>query len=194
MFFFAGLCASGSHWGVRPSLQEGKMTFFIETSRQGCSPSPDVFLLMARAGVQCGPARIPLCLEQRGSHFSHSQARQSPLPELPGPQGQCSHQTGTKTGLDCHWILLNVSWIYEGNELDPWEPGFLLSCITGALKVRDIAGREKVPECRAGELLFAFLPCLSVLLIYRIICLYSHSNLLYKWEKSGMDISHWHVC
>lgn len=183
------------------------MTFFIKTCRQGCSPSPDVFLLMARAGVQCGPAKIPPCLEQRGSHFSHCQARQRALCQsYLGPRESASHQTGTKTGLNCHSIhsiLLNVSWIYGENELDPLEPGFPLSCIPGAPKVRDIAGREKVPECSAAELLFAFLPCLAVLLINRVICLYSYSNcicpysynnFLYKWEKSGMDISYLHMC
>lgn len=196
-FSLADLCASGSHWGVRHSLQEGKMTFCIKTCRQGCSPSPDVFLLMARAGGQGGPARIPQCLEQRGSHFSHCQARQRALCQSylgQGPRESASHQTGTKTGLNCHSILLNVSWICEGNELDPWEPGFPLSCITGALKVRDMAGREKGPECSAEELLFAFLPSLAVLLINRIICLYSYSNFLYKWGKSRMDVSYLHVC
>lgn len=135
-----------------------------------------------------GTERIPL--------FTLSGKTESPLSELPGPgpQGECQ-----PLDRDKNWLKLSFCppkcqldlWREWAGPLGAWLPLELHHrCSEG----RDIAGREGVPECSAGELLFAFPPCLAVLLINGIICLCSYSDFLHKWEKSGMDISCLPVC
>jgi len=63
------------------------------------------FLLMTKAGVWCGPAKIPQCLEQKDSLFSHCHARlRAPRLELPGPgpQGECK-----SLGRERSWLKLS---------------------------------------------------------------------------------------
>lgn len=76
-FSFADLCASGSHWCVRHSLQEGRVTFFVQTCRQGCSP---ILCVSADGKGWCPLWPCKDCsVWNRGAHFSHCQARQRAL-------------------------------------------------------------------------------------------------------------------
>lgn len=136
---------------------------FCSDLQAGLQPYPDVFLLMAGAGVQCGPARIALFgTEVPTSHTVRQDREPSVRATWAGPQGECK-----PLGRDKNWLTLSFYpskcqqdlWREWAGPLAAWLP---LELYHRYFKGK-IAGRQKVSECRAGELLFASLPCLAVL-------------------------------